>query len=274
MKELFDFKCTVREGGIETYDAEKLAAASAVMPTGEPIFVDNSAGYRDDRRGTCMAALNSAYEKFPQLEDAAFHQLGKKQIQLIQESPALVQREWYLDDDDDDENGTSLKEYKELCEESGGAFSIFSGTLDCLGFGENNKGEKVTTVEENAATCFPPTGCSGYTVEEWRIDEMMSLASQSCSVRSSRPSAQASSVSIAEEGDDGSAMIPPWLIVGLVTLVAPVAVLISHCQNEHHEHQKLGECELTLCSLASGYQDDDNLPPMAEDQAATPPHLC
>ena len=137
-----------------------------------------------------------------------------------------------------------MKKYQELCIKNGnGRFEVWNGTLDCLGIGTNNKGLKLTTVSENAAVCFPTSkACDDYTIANWKLDTMMSLASYSCTIREEEKlltsaeigslpkgnTAVASSItSNKEQETTPSVVVVVVVVAGGLSLLALMAVAIS-----------------------------------------------
>jgi hypothetical protein len=177
---VFEELCTVREGSLNNIEAV-LPPSSTPMPSGKPNFDRSDPDYSSSRRSQCMDAFTETMNLFggdddgeddTPLNKARFHQAGKTHIETIQMSPILTQREWYPGDDSN--------YYKQLCEDSGGNFDVFTGVMDCIVL---KTGVKTTTVVEDAATCFPGTGCEGYTLARWTQDTMQKLG-QSCTIRS------------------------------------------------------------------------------------------
>ena len=169
-------ECQLREGSLDNIE-NALSPSSTPMPPGEPQFVSSDPDYSSNRRRQCMDAFGVILEdEDSPLENARWHQLGKSRLETIQESPILTQIEYYPDDDN------SMYNYMQLCQDSGGNFSVFSGVLDCIGIGSTLKDMKTTTVVKNSASCFPAIGCEGYTLGRWKLDTMRNQG-LSCSIR-------------------------------------------------------------------------------------------
>lgn len=269
--QVFEKVCTVRHETLEeVYD--ELLSSTTPIPAGKPSFVDHSASYRDT--SSCMDAFKKVLFSNDDLTDEVLHHSGKTDVELLQMSPFFIQREYYNDDDD-----TRIETYQELCRESKGSFATFNGILDCLGVGSKNKGVKHTIETENAATCFPAAGCTGYTLGQWKIDTMMNTADYSCTIRPSLKSSE--DVTNGDKDDDeanpdksnvGDTTIPVNVgnIATLVIIVTTVlvvlmtaTVVLSRRRNTVQRKETLDEVELMSTENVK-YRDDlhleENLP--------------
>ena len=185
MLALFGNACTIRDESLsETYASIILANNNNTKSLLEsaPRFEDwsqrNRHDHNDAQRQTCFETWKeNLLHHEDELQDEIFDHTSQTNTDLLQVDPFLMQREYYT--------GNRLKKYQELCIKNGnGRFEIWNGTLDCLGIGTNNKGLKLTIVSENAAVCFPTSkACDDYTIANWKLDTMMSLASYSCTIR-------------------------------------------------------------------------------------------
>ena len=162
-----------------------------------PAFVDATPpNYNNDRQKKCMSAFKRRIfdDKYEKLTDEALYHASRTHIDLLQISidpppTRLVQREYYgMEDDDKKDDADHLQSYQDLCNQANGRFDSFTSILDCLGVGQGtNWNRRQTILTQNAATCFPTgpaSGCDGYTMEQWRIDTLMSTISLSCTARS------------------------------------------------------------------------------------------
>jgi hypothetical protein len=206
IKIIFTDHCQVRQQGI-TLDDTYASLISNDVPVPPPLLPTDWANLNDesttpnhnaDRQSKCMSAFKERIfdDSLEDLSDEAFYHAAATNLQLLQissNSNNIIQREYYdLErrgggNEDYDQLMDHWVKYEQLCEASNGRFDSFSGILDCVDVnGSQQQQTTTTTVTENAATCFPPTGCEGYTMEQWRIDTMMSSAQKSCTVRGSR----------------------------------------------------------------------------------------
>jgi hypothetical protein len=197
-KRLFGYVCDVRN--YDDDDGDDVAYKSLITtdvhvpaPADVSKFKTAPPHYNQDRQSKCMSAFKHLLfdEKTEQLSDEMFYHASRTHVQLLQISndpppTKLTQREYYDVEDGIDKD--HLTTYQNLCQASNGRFDSFSGILDCIGVGDSNRDRQQIIVTEYAATCFPPaesgSGCDGYTMEQWRIDTVMSTAHLSCTVRS------------------------------------------------------------------------------------------
>jgi len=192
-KQLFGNTCEIRDDFQTIDDAyESLISHPDNVPYIDiPAFVDATPpNYSKDRQKKCMSAFKRWIfdDKYEKVTDEALYHASRTHIDLLQISvdpppTRVVQREYYgMDDDKDDAD--RLQAYQDLCKEANGRFDSFTSILDCIGVGGTNWNRRQTILTQNAATCFPTSGCDDYTMEQWRIDTLMSTINLSCTVRS------------------------------------------------------------------------------------------
>ena len=198
-KRLFGDSCEIRSDFATIDDVyQSLISTQRNVPYKNidvPAFVDATPpNYNKDRQKKCMSAFKRRIfdEKYEKLNDEALYHASRTHIDLLQISidpppTRLVQREYYGMDDDSNDDAVHLQSYQDLCNEVNGRFDSFTSILDCLGVGGTNWNRRQTILTQNAATCFPTgaaSGCDDYTMEQWRIDTLMSTISLSCTARS------------------------------------------------------------------------------------------
>lgn len=156
----------------EADSADSVGAAAPAVP------------YDDTRRLECLRASSALFQQHPEIDEAASAYGEESKFESPEENPDhdMTFRFSFPSPD-----STTSRYYLHACEGAGAIFRFFTGTLDCVGYGEFNKGKSKVTIFNDAGECFAPGDeCRQYVESpaDWWIDTDQ-VFKNDCTLRSS-----------------------------------------------------------------------------------------
>jgi hypothetical protein len=248
----------------------------------------NYQDYDDTKRSTCVEAMNTWFLQNSALEQAGDTFALSMNISLTRHDDEVVgQHDASIFTQTFPPPGHVItNQYEATCRDAGGFWNVFTGILDCVGYGEFNQDTVSIMVIHNQATCFPPTGCQDYTTVTWVVDTSR-VFQDDCHVRggnsevlvdlknedndetpSSTSLAYSSRSESLQQGRDRRGAI----LIGLGVLIGVVIVLAFIATNKIWKGKMKG-CNGGMSSILPSYElanmngfqevhDEDDIPTM------------
>jgi hypothetical protein len=158
-----------------------------------------------------------------------------------------------------------MEAYKNSCEQAGGRFETFTGSLFCKGIGEFTRDN--TRTYSNAGECFAPGDCDYYTsAREWLIDFNFVWEYDCGSHREGSGGSLPSALGMSNPGGKAPPSSHPYIAFGVVlfcVLLLGITVIIHRMYtNRRHQWTPASTSEMELHDLDLGSKPKEALGPL------------